>query len=1096
MKHTFKKMIACLLSLWMVTVCILPPVSPVFAHQDPSETDKGRQNVAAGIVPDTDSTWNDPEGYWNPKFLTDGYKAGYYPAEPLGWRSAKWDSRDVSIHVSLDLGAAYAMDTVYLYPRGGGSCFPDDYSVEVSDNSVEWRTVASVTGDTAMNHNKRTLTFEETRARYVRLTVTKLSEDMDGHDRVCEISEIEVWGRMENITVLNKEEMWMQVGNTEQLKATVSGTPVTNGLTFVSSAPDVVSVSSSGVVTALAIGEATITCTDSANNSTATCSVRVMEAAEENIRITVPVWGNATALTEEQFRWLREADIDSAMMVGNDNNLSNLSKMLTIARNIWDDDAERNLTVFIHSYHHNITPEASDEEVKAYAEAFRYTPALAGYHVQDEPFDFVSYARLSRIILENDPLSISDVNFLPGVAYSSTEEYYGRLTDYARLSGDDDRRVLSFDRYPFTPTPDTVDETALFGDLETVRRAGLATDVDTCFYVQGVGSSHYGYRRPDEGTLRYHIAAGLSYGFTWFKYYSWFVPGVSATEEGALYTSAIMDHNGQKTELYDVAATLNREVHNVGDVLVHLDSVEVYHTNQGPNGVYTRLPADYFVQSAGGGDAIVSLLKNAETGEYYLMLVNKDFVNERTLQFTLDGVTSLVELDKSVDEGTITPDYENGILTRTFKPGEFALYRLSDGVYGTVPESSANLLADAQSSADVSVGADGWFISNVSDGVRTSTDKLKGWKGDTPLGVSSTLTFDLGESRDMNRLDMYPIGIGAACGNLYPTAVRVHASNDGTTWKTVYTNESIPAVTTTVPVIRFDNVSARYIRLEFPAGGSVALAEVELYDDRDGSVPLPPQTSYEAPRVEEGVNIAAGKPATSSSAYNDGSFWNTQYITDTHKAESYPTDKTLGWHSAYVDARDSEEWVIIDLEARYPVHQVDVYPRGNNGLCFPEDYTIQLSVDGVTWTDVAQVTGDNEEGEGVRSFTFETTMAKYVRMLITRHSADQDGPGYGSSVSEIEVFCGELPETEPETQPETEPETQPETELEPQPETEPETALVTEPTSETATGDIFDDGQPKDDGGCFSALGGATATAALVGMAGAAGAVLRRRREE
>ncbi len=471
------------------------------------------------------------------------------------------------------------------------------------------------------------------------------------------------------IMEMNNTLLWMYPGNTEQLLSDADARfTADNGA---------VSVTPDGRLTALAPGNATVTATTT-DGSTATCAVKVMVRPEENIRITVPVWGNVDAVTEEQFRWLRDADIDGVMVVGA-NTVELDQKMLAIARDLWDDTRTRNLQVYHGCYLYGIDLLASDEAIIDHVRRFRYTPALAGYHVIDEPFDPNLYVRILRLIAEHDPNAPGDLNFLPGICYGSYEAYYDRLVSFAQELGSIDR-TLSFDNYPFTPAPGSVDENGLFGNFEALRRAGLETGSKTAFYVQAVGSDKYGYRRPSEGVLRYHIAAALAYGFTWIKYYAWYVPGASGTEESSWYTPAIMDHNAQKTELYDAAARLNREVHNVGSVLVHLDAVEVYHTNESAQGVYKKVPDAFFVKSLSGGDAIISHMRHRETGERYLMLVNKDFDHTHTLAFALTDVSALVELDKHAPKRLTVPAYQNGVLTRAFEPGEFALYRISNKI--------------------------------------------------------------------------------------------------------------------------------------------------------------------------------------------------------------------------------------------------------------------------------------------------------------------------------------------------------------------------------------------------------------------------------
>ncbi len=560
----------------------------------------------------------------------------------------------------------------------------------------------------------------------------------------------------------------------------------------------------------------------------------------DNILITVPVWGNDRAITKEQFMRLRDADIDGVMAVGHDNSVVRTNRMLEVAQSLWDPARRRNLRVFVHSYNYGITPSSSDEDVIAHAEAFRGRQAFMGYHLEDEPYNPMPYVRLERLLREHDPDSIADINFLPASLYSSYDEHYAYMSDYVKMVGDK-KSYLSFDNYPFGGEAGSVNEEALFGNFENVRRAGLDNDIPTAFYLQAVGAGDNGFRRPDEGVLRYHIASALSYGFKWIKYFSWFVPGATGTGEADQFKDAIMDHEDEKTELYDAAAALNREVHAVGGILVTLTSKEVYHCGRkSTSEFYTRLPGDFFVQPDGDAYAIVSLFERTENGEQYLMIVNKDFEHSAVLSFRLNGVDSLTEIDKTVPGGVLTPDYRDGVLRRSFKPGEFALYRIAErnAYYGTATAPDPDLLVGAASRADSTVPGGGWCTAFVHDGQCYSTADRMGWRA--PCGGTNgvSLTFDLKRSCAMNRLDVYPAGIGDGLGVSFPTALTLLVSDDGADWKEVLTADALEDPGEKVPVFRFDTVTGRCVKIVVKGGGEVAVGEFALYRD-DGGIPVP-----------------------------------------------------------------------------------------------------------------------------------------------------------------------------------------------------------------------------------------------------------------
>lgn len=1072
-----------------------------------------RINVAPGAVIGANSSYIESTPglthVWRPDNLTDGYKMVDFSnpmEETLGWCSSHFDSRDVDITVDFDLRESLNVDEIVLYPRGnGGNFFPEDYTLSVSQNGQDWDTVQTVAGDTVKGAEKRSFAFFSRSVRYVKLHITRLSEDLDGGRYCAAISEMEIWGRNGAGMNLNKNELWMTPGAEDQLIPSILRGPEGADYTyaFEETGGSLLQVEADGRIKALACGETQVTVTEAVTGLSTTCYIKVAEnTRQDNILITVPVWNNSLAITEEQFLWLREADVDGVMAVGHNNTNQATQKMLDIAKSIWDDDLERNLGVFIHSYNQGITPASSDEEILAYAAKYRNTPTLMGYHIEDEPWYPQPFARVERLLKQGDPTSIADINFLPGFVYGSYQEYQNKLADYAKLVGDA-KSYLSFDNYPFTPEAGSVDEYNLFGNFEALRKAGLENDFPTAFYLQGVGSAHYNYRRPDEGVLRYHMASAMAYGFKWIKYFSWFVPGADGTDEFDYFTDGIMDRNCNKTELYDVAATLHKQIHNVGDVLVRLEAREVYHTgSKSTCDMYEKLPEDFFVRSEGDNQAIVTLFTNPETGRQYLMLVNKDFDHSQTMSFRLSGVDSLTELDKDSADGTLIPDYENGLLTRTFLPGEFALYELPEGKsYSTTqkPSDAPNLLLNAYATASDSYGADGWYIDNVNDGITVPTTLSKGWKSVSDA-ASQWLRFDLGEVKSFNRLDLYPgdngSGAGKVSGAYFPGSITLEVSEDGETWTTVLSKTGLgnPDDACT---FSFDQARGRYVRLTVSdlaveKGQSIgALGEIQLFND-DGTLPPP-----EKPDFRE--NVALNKPVVDVSSSFEEAGNSKNNLTDGSRQSNYASDIGKN-HSP-----DSEEWFTVDLQKVYTINEVVMTPfyhSYNNTYttnCFPVGYKIQVSTDGETFTTVAAVDGKITEALP-QAIVFKPAEARYVRVYATKLDQHTELGTYLMQLSEFEVYAGEedlTPPTEPSTPTEPSEPTGPSTPTGPSKPSDP-TGSGTEPGGQPTGDGRPTSGQDQTDptGGADTGVTGSALPLALVlgGVSAAVIAVCRRKK--
>jgi len=119
-----------------------------------------------------------------PNFYRGGLVDGLYITEnnANGWTSGGNASAAANEWVQIDLGAVTAVNEVHLYPRtdilaaDGRSCsFPVDYTIQVSENGTEWKTVVTEVGHAAPAKGEPVFhTFDTVNARYVKLDATKL----------------------------------------------------------------------------------------------------------------------------------------------------------------------------------------------------------------------------------------------------------------------------------------------------------------------------------------------------------------------------------------------------------------------------------------------------------------------------------------------------------------------------------------------------------------------------------------------------------------------------------------------------------------------------------------------------------------------------------------------------------------------------------------------------------------------------------------------------------------------------------------------------------------------------------------------------------
>lgn len=778
----------------------------------------------------------------------------------------------------------------------------------------------------------------------------------------------------------------------------------------------VISVAEDGRITALKAGDYTLTVREEKYGTEAQATLHIVGDLRDNIIISVPVW-RGKWVNDEQLGYMKDAGVDMVVAVSGIEtaDYTVINNMLKTALNTWS--GGNGIRVLVHSTNDmlgNILDD-TDRDLERLVSRFDGHPAMAGYHLIDEPYDCSPYAPIQRKLGVLDPDAITDVNFLPGGVYPSMLEYELRMDDYCKLLGEESVTYLSFDNYPFGPVAGSVDEAALFGNFEACRRAGLRNRVPTAFYVQAVGGFGNSYRRPDEAQLTYHMASALAYGFKWVKYWSWFVPDYGTDPENTTYndyTDAIIGKDGKPTDLYPIATDLHLRAHTIGPILVDCEAVEVYHSgNRSTSVVYEKVPASFFAQPKGNEYAIVSLLHNGETGEQYLMLVNKNMKSEATLAFVLKDVASVVEIDTRTGEGkevTLT----GGLLSVTLKAGDYAFYKLPAGDHRTPAEPTANLAASAgKVTATTSHGSNGYFIACALDGQRTSTDERQGWR--VPAGQTGEMTFIFNTSVTFNRMDLYPTGEGVSFAAQFPTEIKISVASAETPdeWTVIYEQSGIARPTTEVPVLRFDSVTASRVRIEISGGSlSVELCEIEIYND-DGSIPAPPATSYEELVQEKGVNYALGKtPIASGSAYEHTiDAWGLAYLTDGKKLLTGKDGGTNGWMAQGMPKRECEPdtcWGGVDLGATYTVNEVHIYPRQNGGY-FPSAYEIQISADGETWETVYSI-DDDTETKGVGRFIKldRDRQARFVRIVARKLTGNYEANlgGYLMQVSEIEVY--------------------------------------------------------------------------------------------
>ncbi|RAZ31399.1 discoidin domain-containing protein [Microbacterium sp. SMR1] len=213
----------------------------------------------------------------------------------------------------------------------------------------------------------------------------------------------------------------------------------------------------------------------------------------------------------------------------------------------------------------------------------------------------------------------------------------------------------------------------------------------------------------------------------------------------------------------------------------------------------------------------------------------------------------------------------------------------------------------------------------------------------------------------------------------YATRYRIQVSDDAASWRDVYTTPEAGS-DGGVDVLEID-ADARYVRMQASARSAsqygVSLWEFEVFPD-DLIV-----SANAAPAGRE--NLALGKDTTADSQFSDALA--AQYATDGNTTTRWAS---LRQNAPYTTPR----WLQVDLGAERTVNQAVITWEAATS----NDYRVQGSIDGATWSELARVQKTSAELRNVVDFA--DTEVRYVRvegLPVTR---------YGMSIFELELYGG------------------------------------------------------------------------------------------
>lgn len=523
---------------------------------------------------------------------------------------------------------------------------------------------------------------------------------------------------------LNKPGLELSVGESDLL--TADGGDVV----WSSADENIATVSKSGVVKGISVGETSVTAEDS-SGARATVPVYVIERErgfDENILISV-FWpptaeymnaGEGDERWDEQYKLLADAHIDYLCNVtGRDRqqNIGSTPKQ--------ENTKETNLKMAYYAHKYGMRVSVADERfgtaflntdpvrITDIISEYSNVPGVGGYYILDEPFDPMPYADVYEAIKLADPTGYAHLNFQPIHAYGSpigtlderADERYREVLREWLLAGEEagfPHEYLMFDFYPFTDTQGGMARDIYFANLNAVREVGLEFGVKTANYLQSISSvlqasGALSFRSASPEEIRYEAMTSLAYGYKQLSYFTWFLP---TNRNGENFSQSIVDENGVPNPKYYAPITqLNAEIHALGKTLIGLNATEVY-LNGTQWGWQEAIPAGFPVQPKDGTDFTVSLLEDATGKRRYAMVVNNDFSAPAEIPLTFgEEVKTLRRVSPETGEPEPVALGDDGSLVLKLGAGDGALFALFADESGSENPENPENPSDSQNPA-------------------------------------------------------------------------------------------------------------------------------------------------------------------------------------------------------------------------------------------------------------------------------------------------------------------------------------------------------------------------------------------------------------
>jgi len=291
---------------------------------------------------------------------------------------------------------------------------------------------------------------------------------------------------------------------------------------------------------------------------------------------------------------------------------------------------------------------AKKAQLDALVDSVKNHPALAGYHLTDEPSapSFPDWGRLVQYLKDRDPEHLPYINLLP--TYANQQQLGVNLTEkvtsplgypdnFAGIGANNQTvefynehlrlflevvkpEIFSYDHYHFLQNGN--DGQQYFLNLALIRNAALKAGIPFLNIVQAC-TIEPSWRLVNAEEMRWLAFTTMAYGgrgLSWFLYWG-------PVSYGGMY------QEGKRMPLADFGAEINKDIAVIGPELLKLESTDVYQTAPLPIGA-VAFPDNSPVKIT-EGNFILGMFKEKDKPNAF-MVVNRDYKNKATAELTLN----------------------------------------------------------------------------------------------------------------------------------------------------------------------------------------------------------------------------------------------------------------------------------------------------------------------------------------------------------------------------------------------------------------------------------------------------------------------------